>query len=120
MAAAVAALNAGGRPGSVSAAGRATLNASSRSGNPTRSQVPRYRRALMGRSSDPGRDRLRSGAGEAAVTVVQSRAGFGRSVSPWKRSGVGLGLRHVGTSNPRVNIGAGSDGFGVTGRNRRV
>ena len=41
MAAAVAALNAGGRVGSCSAAGRATLNASSSNGSPTSSHVPR-------------------------------------------------------------------------------
>src|SRR5207245_8511439 len=63
----------------------------------------------MGRSSDPGRDRRRSGAGEAAVTVVQSRAGFGRSVSPWKRPG--LGLPPYGNGEVRSKHRAASEGF---------
>ena len=63
----------------------------------------------MGRSSDPGRERRRSGAGEAAVTVVQSRAGFGRGVFPWKRSRVGLSA----DGKAEVNIGLACDVPGV-------
>jgi hypothetical protein len=51
----------------------------------------------MGRSSDPGRERRRSGTGEAAVTVVKSRPGFGGGVFPWKRSRVSsVGAREGG------------------------
>src|SRR3989442_11582958 len=65
----------------------------------------------MGRSSDPGRDRRRSGAGEAAVTVVQSRAGFGRPVSPWKRPG--LALPPCGNGEARSKHRAASEAFGT-------
>ena len=89
--------NAGGRFFCArNAAGRATLNASSRSGNPTRSHVPRYRRALTGRSSEPGRDRRRSGAGEAAVTAFSLGLDSERPFSRGNDGVRSLGARGTG------------------------
>src|SRR5205085_10024575 len=64
---------AAGNGGAASGAGWATLNAAARSGSATSSQVPRYIRALTGRSSEPGRGRRRSDRAGAAAIPGYSR-----------------------------------------------
>src|ERR671923_3037928 len=75
VASAVAALRskAGGSGGAGSGVGRATLNAATRSGSPTSSHVPRYIRALTGRSSEPGRGRRYCDRAGAAAIAGYSR-----------------------------------------------
>ena len=74
----------------------------------------------MGRSSDPGRERRRSGAGEAAVTAVQSRVGFGRGRFPVETIGVSSLAAREGAM-PGVNIGDARPMLSTgSGRNRRV
>src|SRR6266498_632772 len=69
--------NAGGRSGRGSGAGRVTVNAASRSGKATSSQVPRYVRPLTGRSSEPRRARRRRRVGGAA-----DMRGYSREAAP--------------------------------------
>jgi hypothetical protein len=57
----------------------------------------------MGRSSDPGRDRRRSGTGEAAVTPLSLGLGSGASFSR-ENDGLGLAAGGVGRDQ-RVHIG---------------
>src|SRR5262249_24660115 len=59
--------------GASSGAGLATVNAASRSGSETRSQVPRYVRPLIGRSSEPRRRRRRR------VGVASDMRGYSRN-----------------------------------------
>src|SRR6266516_1807157 len=51
-----------------------TLKAATRSGMPSSSQVPRYSRALTGRSSEPWRGRRRGGRGGDAAMPGYSRS----------------------------------------------
>ena len=59
--------DAGSAGGGGSGAGLCTLKAAASSGIPTSSQVPRYRRPLTGRSSDPRRGRRREERGGSAA-----------------------------------------------------
>jgi len=57
------------------AAGRATLNASTRSGSDSTRNAPRYRRALIGRSSEPRRARRRAGVRTIAMAGLSWQSG---------------------------------------------
>ena len=75
----------------------------------------------MGRSSEPGRDRRRSGTGEAAVTA--SSLGLDPGVSFPRGNGRGLGLRATGkgeTESKHRGSRAECARWDGSGRNRRV